>query len=203
MAAKHYPGYATTKETAAAQVFLRLLGADALDPDLIAVVVAWVRSGGGPQSNPLRQMVRGKLVHYSSLTDALRAAAARLIRAKELKGFGLIVRAFQRGHANEALVAIAMSGWDKDHYGLDKDGLPDAHLLLKAFNRIKEVKFAPLPQKNYHRSKNPTPTKYLEAPVPPYQFTNPQAVVDFYADRHSAEQTNDFGGIMTVWKPTV
>lgn len=139
---------ASAAEVAAAQAFLRKLGAPWQNNYLVVAVVAWMRQeSGGLKSvlgnNPFnlrpgkdiaayQSGVRksrngnGYFAVFATLEDGLIATAARLLKAgNDWRGYGLVVRAARNGQAVDFLTAIALSAWDAAHYGLPEDN----HLL--------------------------------------------------------------------------
>lgn len=126
------------KDVKAAQAFLKAIGANWQNTDLIYSVVAWMRAAGGSGNNPFnlrgpdrsyvkivhgrRKVIKrdGLLLKFDSLTAGLLALAKYLKDEKtSWNGYGLILRAFRSGDAAQALTAIAISAWDGAHYGYD------------------------------------------------------------------------------------
>jgi hypothetical protein len=130
---------ATAKEVTYAIVFLRYLGADYHNNEMIRAVVAWFRQEGGLGANlignnpfnirpgvasRLSSGVRtstkgnGKFLIFATLTKGIQAAALVLKELAPHYGYGAVIRAAKAGEAVEFLAALALSSWDSAHYGV-------------------------------------------------------------------------------------
>ena len=205
---------ASLREVQAAQAFLRAIGANAANTDLLYAVITWMRveSGGkgstignnpfglrGPDRSIVRivngkkRVIRreGKLLEFASLTQGLQAMAQYLLKDRKIewKGYGLIIRAFKSGNPIDVLTAIAISAWDGAHYGYDLNN-PD--LTKTSLWRVyKSFTGLTLPGVKVTQ---PKPVKYpdppprdLPPPPPPYDFIDPGEAGRFYRARHDPD----------------
>lgn len=200
---------ANEREVAAAQAFLRFLGANWRSNLLIIAVVAWMRQESGGLShvignNPFnlrpgaddamyRSGIRkskngnGHFSVYATLENGLVATANRLLKAgNDWRGYGLIVRAARAGSPVDFLTAIALSAWDAGHYGLPKD-----NHLLRVYASFTGLKL-PAP-----KSTEPKPTKaarkippapaVLRAPNLEMHYLDGYDSGRFYRERHKSD----------------
>ena len=126
------------QEIAGAQLFLRVLGANYKNRYMVKAVIAWFRQESGGISkvihnNPfnIRPGVASKysngtwpgregvFLSFSTLSKGFAAAAVVLKSIAPSYGYGTIITAARSGNATRLLAAIALSGWDGSHYGVD------------------------------------------------------------------------------------
>lgn len=134
----------SAQEVEAARAFLKFLGRDWHNNQLVLAVVAWARVASGRLSgslgnNPFRLYKKGsqyvpygyggtRAASFSSLTQSFVAAARALKylakaypKAPGAYTFNQVLLSFKSGDAGQVLNAIALSNWRKDHYGLKID----------------------------------------------------------------------------------
>lgn len=201
------------QERQAAQAFLRAIGANWQNNDLIYAVVAWMRQeSGGIKSiignNPfnirptgsidpnliagIRQSKNGNglFLIFKSLAAGLTATAQLLLRAgHDWRNYDRIIRAFRQGSALDALTAIALSAWDSGHYGYHAgDPLGNNHLVqvYASFTGMqipKPVPHNPKTPKPQHKPPLPPLPRDLAVPVIVRTYLHPYDARDFYRAR--------------------
>jgi hypothetical protein len=134
-----------TAEILGAQTFLRTLGADYKNRYMIKAVIAWFRQESGGVSkvlynNPFNirpgvatkysygtwQGRVGSFLKFSSLSKGFAAAAMTLRAIAPAYGYGTVITAAKSGNATRFLAALALSGWDGTHYGVDMNHREEA-----------------------------------------------------------------------------
>jgi len=123
------------QEIAGAQVFLRALGADYKSRTMVKAVIAWFRQESGsiakvyynnpfnirkgvasPYSSGIRD---GGFLKFATMSKGFGAAAIVLQRVGPGYGYGTVITAAKSGNPGRFLAAVALSGWDESHYGVD------------------------------------------------------------------------------------
>jgi hypothetical protein len=196
------------QETIAAQAFLRAIGANWQNNDLIYAVVAWMRSESGSLkrvigNNPfnlrpgrdispdLIEGIRktkngnGYFLIFKTLAAGLQATAQRLLRAgNDWRGYGLIIRAFRAGLAIDAMNAIALSAWNASHYGYKAGGPTSDNHIYRIYAGFTGLQL-PKPTEPKPKPKPlPARPRDLNAPVVVTNYLHPYDVRDFYLARH-------------------
>lgn len=195
---------ASLVEVHAAQAFLRHVGADWKNQDLIRGVVAWFRQaskdtyGGRAQVRGnnifgLRNSA-GKLYTYATFDAAAIAAADRLLAGSKIKGdpkaYGLVIRAAKSGRISDFLQAIAMSAWDAAHYGYTPDH-PENNHLFAVFNAITGLTMpAPPPAPAPPRRRFPQQPRDIPHPFAPSPYLDAGQVGRAYRERHKNPMGN-------------
>lgn len=140
---------ATTAEIAGARAFLRYLGADWRDPDLVRAVVAWFRCESGsvkrvvgnnpfnirpgvasPYASGVRKGRVGVFLMFSSLPRGFMAAGVVLRKLAPRYGYGTVLRRLRAKDAQGFLVALARSSWDAGHYGAPRNRLTEVYRMI-------------------------------------------------------------------------
>lgn len=208
MAKRHQPSHA---EISAAEAFLRTLGADWHDLNLVLAIVAWVnvatslhhgkynnifglkpgawdkafRSGVYTTTGPF-QPHSGRptieLSKYRNLTDALKALAGYL---KSDKGqFGLLLNAIRADRPKDVLFAIEYSNFDPAYGFLTTD------LIYKEYNSLYiYIPGKTIPGKQPPKPKPPAPLpQVLQAPIIHPNYISAWTAKTFYDERHPVQQ---------------
>lgn len=228
--------YASKSETTYALYFLQKLGAKTTNAYLLTAVIAWLRKESGGKIigyNPFNVGTSKYALRYRTLKDGRKvavfgsiksgayAAADRLLRATVggADGYRRIVTVARRGagsteqtkqtQALDFLMAVALSKWDANHYGLGKGASLDTYdaannALIKVWATISGVPAVTLPAEpvkptkaelDYEkRKKRPRPPKPLEPPSMPgnIYYIDPQEVLGFYRNAH---RVSDLGNL--------
>lgn len=211
-------------ERQAAQAFLRAIGANWQNNDLIYAVVAWMRQeSGGIKSiignNPfnlrpgkdidqdlvagirMSKNGNGRFLIFVSLAAGLTATAQRLLRAgADWRHYDRIIRAFRSGSALDALTAIALSAWDAGHYGYHPgDPITNNHLVrvYASFTGMQIPKPTKTPP-SAKPKKAPIPARPrdLNAPIVVRNYLHPYDARDFYQARHHVTEDKDKVGLI-------
>ena len=204
-------------ERQAAQAFLKAIGANWNNNDLIYAVVAWMRQeSGGIKSiignnpfnirdSPLASGYRqthgnGHFAIFPTLAIGLKATALLLLSAgHDWRNYDRIVRAFRNGSAIDALTAIALSAWDAGHYGYHPgDPISNNHLvrIYASFTGMQIPKPTSGKPKGGTQGTKPQPKKQplpqrprdLNAPIIVRDYLHPYDARDFYNARHHGAQ---------------
>ena len=123
------------QEIAGAQTFLRALGADYKSRYMVKAVIAWFRQESGSiarvyYNNPfnIRRGAAspysigertGGFLNFATMSKGFGAAAIVLQRVGPAYGYGTVITAAKSGNPGRFLAAVALSGWDQTHYGVD------------------------------------------------------------------------------------
>lgn len=206
MAKRHQPSHG---EVTAAEAFLRTLGADWHDLNLVLAIVAWVnvataihhgkfhnifqlRPGAWDKAfrsgvyNVTKGSRSGPLTtqfsKYRNETDALRALAGYLQSDKGQ--FGLLLSAIRHDRPKDVLYAIEYSNFDPAY------GFGSTDLIYKEFNSL----YIFIPGKKIPGQKPPKPKplaplpQVLQAPVIHPNYISAWTAKTFYDERHPVEQ---------------
>lgn len=202
---------ATVAEVKAAQAFLKTIGADYKNQDLIRGVIAWFHQESGsiakvlgnnpfnirndPNAIGYRQTKgNGSFAIFATLEEGFQAAARLLLRGMlndkdDYRGYGLIIKAARRGDILDFLTAIAISKWDAGHYGYTPDH-PENNHLIGAYNAITGLTMpVPKPPKPKPRQLPKRP-RDIPAPFQPTPFLDAGAVGRSYRERHRNRMGN-------------
>jgi hypothetical protein len=195
---------ATLAEVKAAQAFLRTLGADWHNQDIIRGVVAWFHQESGSISkvlgnNPFNIRIdsaaigyritksNGKFAIFKTLEEGFQAAAGLLLRGMgdkgDARGYGLVVRAARHGVILDFLQAIAMSKWDAAHYGYTPEH-PENNHLLAAYNAITGLTLPVPPAPKPKKRRLPQQPRDIPRPFVPSPYMDAGAVGRSYRERH-------------------
>lgn len=205
---------ASLAETRAAQAFLKTIGADVNNKDLIRGVIAWFHQESGSiarvignnpfniRNDPMQIGQRqtrngnGKFAIFATLAIGFQAAARLLLRGMsdkgDWRGYGLVVRAARSGRILDFLQAIAMSKWDAAHYGWSPEH-PDRNHLIGAYNAITGLTLSvpgtgksgsPKPTPKPKKRRLPARPRDIPAPFEPSPYMDAYAVGRSYRERH-------------------
>lgn len=201
---------ASLQEVRSAQAFLRTLGADWHNQDIVRGVIAWFHQESGSVSkvlgnNPFnirndpnaigyRQTKHnGRFAIFKTLEEGFQAAARLLLRGAkdkgDARGYGLIVRAAKRGVILDFLTAIAISKWDAGHYGYTPEH-PENNHLIAAYNAITGLTM-PIPAKDRPVKRHfPQKPRDIPAPFKPSPYLDAREVGRLYLERHADPMGN-------------
>jgi len=191
----------TLGEVHAAQVFLRAIGANWHNSNMIYAVVAWMRTASGGRivgNNPLgllagediNYLSNGKtrifehklLLSFKSIDQAMLAAAVRFLKSgNDTRGFGLVIRAAKTNDPFNFMNALAISGFTEDHYGWDGFD-PKSNRVTAMYSTFTGMQV--LQPAQPHKLALPQAPGSLAAPDTRHAYIDPWRVLGFYTERH-------------------
>jgi hypothetical protein len=195
---------ASVAEVKGAQAFLRYLGANWHDNQLIIAVVSWFRQESGSIKNVIgnnpfniRPGVATKLASgvrkskngngyfliFPDLETGFRAAALVLKSLAPAYGYGLVIAAVKRGDAVDFLNALAMSSWDAAHYGYDGKNNSTNHL-LQVYASFTGLQLPPPPKPKPKKKRPIFVRRDLNPPISTNNYIDGFASSSFYRARH-------------------